>query len=560
MQPSSPSAPAEGATQGARARRRLLPGPASALRRALVNLRRAGRRVLLRPAPGHRGGFWLRLRLGRTLGEQREAGPLRSRGGALGLLEVLQTLDTAARDPQVRGVLVELEGGVGGWSRRQALRRALAALRDAGKPVVAYAEALSTGDLYVGSAASRLWLAPGGSVHATGLRAEAVFLRGLLGRFDVDAEVVRIGSHKTAGETFTRTSMSAEQREEMERLLDDLFEELVSALAQGRGIAPERVRELIDEGLFTAPAARAAGLVDATLYPDELDEAVRQVAAAAAEKPVEAAAYYAWRVADSSWLPLLREPPHVAYVVARGMIRRGRGLRGIATETLRALVRRLREDERVRGVVLRLDTPGGDGLASDLLWRELSLLAREKPLVVSMGDVAASGGYYLATAASSVLAEAGTLTGSIGVVGGKVNLEGLYERLGVRKDAVERGARAGLLSEARGMTPGERAALRAQMEGVYETFVARVAEGRRLAPEAVDRVAQGRVWSGARARGLGLVDAIGGPLEALAEAVRRAGIGAAERVLVDVHPRLPRFAGLRAVAGVALVRWLRGGV
>ncbi len=177
-----------------------------------------------------------------------------------------------------------------------------------------------------------------------------------------------------------------------------------------------------------------------------------------------------------------------------------------------------------------------------------------------MGDVAASGGYYLATAASSVLAEAGTLTGSIGVVGGKVNLEGLYERLGVRKDAVERGARAGLLSEARGMTPGERAALRAQMEGVYETFVARVAEGRRLAPEAVDRVAQGRVWSGARARGLGLVDAIGGPLEALAEAVRRAGIGAAERVLVDVHPRLPRFAGLRAVAGVALVRWLRGGV
>lgn len=530
----------------------------SPLRRVLVNLRRAGRLALLRPVAGRRGGFWLRVRLDKALGEQREAGPLRVRGGSLGLLEVLRTLEVAGRDPDVRGVIIDLEGGVGGWSRRQALRRAILALRAAGTPIVAYGETLGTAELYVGSAASKLWIAPGGSVHVTGLRVEGLFLRELLGRLGIEAEVVRVGTHKSAGETFTRASMSPEQREELECLLDDLFEELVTALAEGRGISAERARALIDEGLFTATTAHAAGLVDAALYPDEIDAAVREVAAAAAEKPVDAADYHAWCVADGAWLPLLREPPHVAYVVARGMIRRGRGSRGIATETLRTLVRRLRDDARVRGVVLRLESAGGDGLASDLLWRELSLLAKEKPLVVSMGDVAASGGYYLAMAATRVLAEAGTLTGSIGVVGGKVNLEKLYGRLGVRRESVERGARAGLFSETRGLTSAERSALRAQMESVYDTFVARVAEGRRLAPEAVERIAQGRIFSGARAHGLGLVDALGGPLEALAEVVQRAGIGAAERVLVDVHPRLPRFASLRSFVGLTLLRWLGG--
>ncbi len=523
------------------------------VRRAAANARRAVGRVGGRSALPRQGSYWLRLKLGSFLDELRVPRPLRARGGGgLGLLEVLQTLARVARDSQVCGVLVALEGGLGGWSRRQALRRALLELRSAGKVVVAYAESLDTGDLFLASAATRVWLAPGGAVHLTGLRAEGFFLRGLLDRLDVAADVVRVGSHKAAGETFTRDGMSPEQREQLELLVDDLFDELVAAVAEGRKLAPERVRELVDESLFPAPVAEAAGLVDRCLYPDELEAALQEEVAADAKRSVEAPVYFAWRASDRGWLPLLREPPHVAYVVARGSIRRGKGLRGIATEAFRTLLTRLREDERVRGVVLRLDTPGGDGLASDLLWRELSLVAREKPVVVSMGDVAASGGYYLAAAAHAVLAETGTLTGSIGVVGGKVNLEGLYRKLGIRREAVERGARAGLFSEARGFTPGERSVLRAEMEAVYERFVLRVADGRKLAPEAVERVAQGRVWSGARAQGLGLVDTLGGPLEALREAARRAGLGEHERVLVDVHPRLPRFAGIRSLVGLVL--------
>jgi protease-4 len=234
-------------------------------------------------------------------------------------------------------------------------------------------------------------------------------------------------------------------------------------------------------------------------------------------------------------------------VVARGMIHRGGGPRGIATESLRPLLEQLRSDAEVRGVVLRLDTPGGEPLASDLLWRQVSVLQREKPVVVSMADVVASGGYYLAAGADAIFSEAATVTGSIGVVGGKLNLGGLYERIGLAKDGVERGARAGLFSEGRGFTPDERKALRDDFSAAYAVFLERVIQGRGLSREALERIAQGRVWSGARAVGLGLVDALGGPLEALREARRLAGLAPHERVLVDVHPRRPSLAGLASL-------------
>jgi protease-4 len=236
----------------------------------------------------------------------------------------------------------------------------------------------------------------------------------------------------------------------------------------------------------------------------------------------------------------------VAYVVARGAVHRGDGQRGIAADRLRALLDRLRREDRIKGVVLRIDSPGGDALASDLLWRSVSLVSQDKPVVVSMGDVAASGGYYMAAAADALLAEAATVTGSIGVVGGKLNVEDLYERLGVVKEGIERGARAGMLSEARGFTPDERKAVRDGMESIYEAFLDRVARGREMSRDDVDRAAQGRIWSGARARGLGLVDALGGPHEALFEVRRRAGLAADERVLIDVHPRVSMLPSLRS--------------
>ncbi len=528
-------------------------------RRAGANLARGVRRLAARSLLPKDAGVWLVLRVGSLHDELAAARLPWVSDDSQTLLELLTTLERAAEDPQVDGVLLRFSGSPGGWSRVMSLRRAVLRARECGKPVAAYAEVLGAEGLLVASAADRLWLPETGQLALVGLRLEAFFLRGLLERLDVRPEVIRIGEHKTAGELFTRQHMSPEEREQLDALADDWFDALVEGIASGRGLDPAGVRERIDRGPYSGAAAVEAGLADACLYPDEVERALQELTPVPPdERPgprrvrlVEGSVYHALRASDPGWRPLFAGLPRVAYVVARGMIHRGSGHRGIASESMRLLLERLRRDEEVRGVVLRLDTPGGEPLASDLLWRHVSVLRREKPVVVSMGDVVASGGYYLAAGADAIFSEAATVTGSIGVVGGKLDLSGLYQRLGLSKDAVERGARAGLFSEARGFTPDERKALREEFSAAYAVFLDRVVKGRGLSLEALEPIAQGRIWSGARARGVGLVDALGGPLEALREARRLAGIAPEERVLLDVHPRLPSLPGL----GLLWRRW-----
>jgi protease-4 len=370
--------------------------------------------------------------------------------------------------------------------------------------------------------------------------------------------VVHVGKYKSAGEMATRRSMSVEQREQIESWQRDLFGELVAAIARGRGLEEDRVRELIDQGPYSASAAREAGLIDGFLYRDEIEDKLRPLKAASGPdrdvSGLDIHAYLGRAVFDAGWHPLLRSMPHIAYVVATGQIHRGPGRRGIGSQVTSELLERVREDDRVRAVVIRVDSPGGDAVASDLLYRAVELTRKEKPVIVSMGDVAASGGYYLAAAADAILIEAGSVTGSIGVVGGKINLEGLYRRLGIGRDAVESGARAGVFSESRGFTPDERAAVKGEMEALYEVFLKRVAEGRKMDASDVERVAQGRIWSGRQALDVGLVDALGGPLEAIALAVSRASIGDGERYLLDVYPRRPRLPDLRTLLAGAEAR------
>ena len=267
--------------------------------------------------------------------------------------------------------------------------------------------------------------------------------------------------------------------------------------------------------------------------------------------PMMDAASYAWQHALAGPIPLLRTFPRVAYQVAQGTVSRGRGNRGIHSESLLRMLGRLEEDEAVRAVVLRIDSGGGEVVASDLLWRGVERLAAEKPVVACFGDTAASGAYYLAAAAREIVAEAGTLTGSIGVVGGKLDLSGLLERVGVGVDHIEQGGRAGMSTATRGFSPEERRVVRAGMESAYERFLVRVAEGRAMSRDAVHAVSQGRVWSGTAGLAHGLVDSLGGPLEALTRAREAAGLAADEAVALDVHPRASPFGGIRELLRAA---------
>jgi len=529
-------------------------GPLPLARRAVRRGFTGARRVVVRASLPRDGGAWVSLRLDEGL----EEAPFlqRRRDAPTSLLEALQIIDACSRLPEVAGLLLRLDGLAPGFSAAESLRRALAAARERGLPVVVYAEQLDAESLLVASAATRIFMPRSGRVFLVGVRAESLHLRGLLEAWDVEADVVRIGRHKSAGEIFTRDAMSEEQRQQLGELADDLFDTLVEAIGGGRALETGAVRDLIDRGPYTAAAAAEAGLIDGCLYEDELDPILETLT-----RPPPAAHPGPRRVirVDARLLPAahahgpgVRDPLALAYVVAQGAIHRGTSARGIGEESLSASLDALRRDPAIRGVVLRVDSPGGDALASDLLWRAVDRVREQKPVVASLGRVAASGGYYLASASDLVLAERGSVTGSIGVIGGKLNLDGLYRRLGIGRDAVERGRRAGMLSEARGFTPDERRAVRLEMESLYATFVDRVARGRGLAADAVHRVAQGRVWSGARAARVGLVDAIGGPLEALSLLRAHAGIGPGEPVQLVLHPRLSRWAGLRG-----LLRWVR---
>ncbi len=510
--------------------------------RLVANGVRVSRRLATAQVLSDQPGHWLDVRLDGHVPDRSHDGFGRPE---LGLLDLLRALDAVREDPRFDGVLLRVSGALGSFGRAASVARAIEALRAAGRRVVVWAQGLSEAQLLMVAGADLLLMPESGQVHLVGLSIERFFVRELLEQLGARPEVVHIGRYKSAGETFTRDAMSDTEREQLDAWQSDLFDELVGAIARGRGMSEARVRELIDGGPYPAAAAIEAGLVDGLAYPDELDDRLREVclgldpANREARRPrrVDAVAYHLGCAGDAGWEAPFRDRPRLVQLVAGGNIARGPASRGISQDGTGAVLETLRTASSVRGVLLRIESPGGDALTSDLLHRQVERLRLEKPVVVSMGDVVASGGYYIAAAADAIHAEAGTLTGSIGVVGGKLNLERLYEKLGVAKDGVQRGARAGLLSESRGFSADERAAVRREMEAIYGTFVDRVARGRRLERAKVEDIAEGRIWSGRRAHAIGLVDALGGPLEALRDLAARAGLAPGERFPLVTLPR-----------------------
>ncbi len=438
---------------------------------------------------------------------------------------LLQRLDAAARDPRVKGVLLRLDGAEFSMAQIEELRGLVKSARRQGKAVAAWLGASSSNGAYLlASACDKVYLHPAGGLELIGVSAEVQYLKGAMELVGVDAQYAQRSDYKSGPEPFTRTGSSDPAREQMEALVDDLYGALVSGVAEGRGRSPEEVRTLVDAGPYSAREALAKGLVDGLLYPDELRRNLEGVF----PPDYHVVRDYGREVDQSGWEPQRA----VAVIVVDGTIADGESspgglLSGAATgsETVVEALRDAADSRSVKAVVLRVDSPGGSAFASDEIWRGVERVKESgKPVVVSMGGYAASGGYYVAAGADAIWAEPSTITGSIGVYGGKFNLAGLYDKLGVHAEFTARGRNASMFSMSRPMDDVEYAALDRLIGETYDQFKERVGTGRGLPPEEVELIARGRVWSGTRAKEKKLVDAHGGFFDALTDARLRAGM------------------------------------
>ncbi len=448
------------------------------------------------------------------------------------ITEIAADIRRAATDARISGLYLEIGDLSTGWAAVQELHDAVAAFSASGKPCHAYGETFDNKGYYLASACTQVYLAPAGLVMVNGFNITSEYYAGTLEKIGVRSNFEHVGDFKSAVETFERTGPSEAAALATDAMLDSLFDQLLNGIAAGRRLPPEQVRAIIDNPPITPEGAVAAGLVDGLKYRDEVREGM------AGKERTEIGDY-----AEAA-SPLGGPAKTIVVIHAEGQIISGDsggqmfGGQMIGDRSLSELLKEVREDEAVVAVVLRVNSPGGSGLASDTIWHDIKRVRDAgKPVVVSMGDYAASGGYYIAAAADAIVAQPGTLTGSIGVFGGKMNLAGLYEKLGITMHTYQRGHLAGMLSGTRDFSEAERAKFREFLESFYEVFLTRVAEGRGMTREAVHEVAQGRVWTGQQALDRKLVDELGGLDVALRRARELAQIGPEEDVGIE---RLPK--------------------
>ncbi|HEV8582338.1 MAG TPA: S49 family peptidase [Thermoanaerobaculia bacterium] len=471
-----------------------------------------------------------------------------SDGVAIGSIAQLYPAFRAARqDPGVRGLAVYIQDADFGLARAQELRRQLLALRRAGKFVECFLETAGEGangtlEYYLATACERIHLAPAGDLNLLGLYAENRFLRGTFDKLKIDPQFNQVGRYKSAVETYIRNEYTPESREAIAAVLDGYYSQLVSAIAEARHKSDYEVRWLIDGAPFSAEEASARGMIDQLSYPDQFRDGLK--------KRVGSEPDY---VAIEDYRPApTRAGKRVAVVFALGTIVRGRGGPApwteeafLGSDDMASLLRDVAKDRSISCVVLRIDSPGGSALASDLILREVEKLGEQKPVVVSMSDTAASGGYYIAAKARKIVAEPASLTGSIGVYGGKLVTRRFEEEiLGLGHDGQKRGANADIYSPLETRSPQQDSRLQQLMIRTYSLFVGHVAHGRRMNRQAVEGVASGRVWTGAAAKKIGLVDELGGLDRAIEIARREAGIDPGETLAVDFYPPPPSWLDL----------------
>ena len=457
---------------------------------------------------------------------------------AISIQDLWFQLERAAIDERIKGVLLRISYLETGFAKIEEIGRLLKNFSRTKKPVMAFIIDGGLKEYYLASFADKVIMFKGGSLSISGIAAEALFLKKTLSKLGVQADFFHIGDYKTGSNTFSEDHMTPEHRESMQSLIDDLYRTVIAGIATNRKLDAREVKKVLDQSPLAQEEYVKAKLLDSLGYEDELHALLKT------QYPEVSLKIYA---KTSAPLPF-NGAKKIAVIFAAGEINMGRSggqslLGGdvLGADTLAEQLRQARNNFAIKAVVLRVDSPGGSAVASDVILREAELLAQKKPLIISMSDLAASGGYWISMSAQKIFALPETITGSIGVYGGKFVLKGLYDKLGIDKEIVKTSEFAGMYSDYQPFSDREKQKVMADMQGIYNEFLKKVAGNRKMAIAEVDKIARGRVWSGQAALGLRLVDGLGGLNEAIAEAKKLARIPLAEKTGVRIYPQKKSF-------------------
>ncbi len=443
-----------------------------------------------------------------------------------GLTKILKSIEKASADPAIKGIYLNVSDIDGGVAQVEEIRKALDKFKESGKFIVAYAEGYSQSAYYLVSVADEIYVHPEGNILFKGLGIESMFFTGTLEKLDMEMQVIRHGKFKAAVEPFLLEKMSDANREQTSALINSVWSDLLKDISQTRGISIDELNSTADKLSIENPAkAVELGFVNATKYPDEIELILKEKTEKTTDDDIALVS-----LTDYTKSAYFTSEEYVkdkiAVIYANGEIKGGKGDDTfIGEKNIRKALIKAREDDKVKSIVLRVDSPGGSALVSDLIWREVVLTKKEKPVVVSMGNVAASGGYYISCAADYIYADPTTITGSIGVFG-IIPYTGQFmtNKLGVTFDEVATNENAIFMTTNKLLSPYQRQVIQNSVERIYDSFITKVANGRNMTKEDVDRIGQGRVWSGTQALEIGLIDGLGGLDDAIAKAAEMAEI------------------------------------
>jgi protease-4 len=443
------------------------------------------------------------------------------------------SLHEAAKDQRIKAILMQPRGVAAGWAKLQEIRQEIGEFKKSGKPVYAYLQSPGSREYYLASVADKVYLSPDDMLDVKGFLLEEMYFKNTLDKFGVQVEVDHIGKYKDAGDLFTKTGMSPETRDVLNQVLDQIYNEFCSSVGQSRHLTPDQVKALVDVGPFLGGQAKTSGLIDELAYEDQVYSDIKK---RTGEKDLNKVGIKTYFRATPG------KGDRIAILVGEGDIVRGDPAEGFGDTTdissggFARVIRQVRNDSSIKGVIVRVDSPGGDAVASDEILHELKMLSAAKPLAFSMSDYAASGGYFMSMTGDPIVAYPNTLTGSIGVLYIRPNLHGLFDKLGVQEDQISRGKLANLDDTTQPLSEPGRQKMHDSIEATYKSFVGNVATARKKSFEQIDALAQGRVWMGAQAKQNGLIDELGGINLAVEIVRKKAGLSAGGETNLVMYP------------------------